>query len=245
VETACPGCGAGAEFEARTVQVLRGSCPGCGKAFTIVEDDRLTPGGVGGDSGAEGPSGPTSETNAAPSPGASSGPPCGSCGAALTLRSASSEGIQAACGSCGAAFTYVLASPSAPGPRRSFAPRRGPPRDEGSGFGPPRSRPCRECGGPLRFSTDAEGNVTGECSSCGNRFTLPPRPRYGGGSDRPERRGPGRGFSPSYRGGGRWPGRGGGGSRPYRSSGSRPDRRERAADDDEDGDRRRRRPRRT
>ena len=113
---------------------------------------------------------------------------------------------------------------------------RGPPRDA------PRSRPCRECGGQLTFSTGPDGAIVGECASCGNRFSLPPRRDgdrggYGGGGYG------GRSYSgrrPGFRpgGGGRppWGRSGGGGGRPF-------NRRPRSDGDEGDRRPRRRRPR--
>ena len=63
----------------------------------------------------------------------------------------------------------------------------------------PRSRPCRQCGAPLRFTTNEEGLLVGECEACGNRFTLPPRTEGGrreGGFGRDDRGSRGRRFGP-------------------------------------------------
>lgn len=247
----CPTCGAAAEFTSRQVRAVHGSCGACGGDFTIVEpnapaDAPDAPEEVSDPSSAgDGPEpGRTHRGSVMPS---LSAPPCRRCGAPLALRSWTGESAEAACPSCGATVEYRTMPP-----RRE--PQRGPWRDFGGrGPSPPRSgpglrgKPCRECGGPLAFSTDAAGVVTGECSSCGNRFTLPPRstgrdPR--GPRDRRERFS--RGYSPRSR---RPPGRRGEGEdrpgrareRPRRPFGRRPWGDD--AEGDESRERRRRRSR--
>lgn len=243
----CPDCGAEAGFVERNARVLQGSCAGCGRTFTIVQE-------VSADAGAFPPAAPAAtpgvseEGPAAPAPPTAPGPACGVCGSSLALRSMSETSFEARCGSCGTAFTYVLATSPGGFARAPFPARRGPAEEGGPRYGAPRSRPCRECGGPLRFTTDPDGNVTGECTSCGNRFTLPPRREFGGGrGDRGDRRGPARSYSRASRGPGRWsPRREGDRPRPFNSNGPAYRRRERRPepDDDEDDSRRRRRPRR-
>jgi hypothetical protein len=250
METSCPDCGGAAELVARPSRVLQGTCAGCGRSFTMLQDASADgPGGsMAGSATTPGEPGSTLASSAAgsavPPVG---GPECASCGAPLTLRSSSESTLEANCASCGSTFRYELA-------QRPFRSRSGPredrPRsDARGGFGPQRTaRPCRECGAPLRFSTTADGMVTGECTSCGNRFTLPPRREFGGGrEDRDRRPRTGRSFPSGDRGGNpRWRPRGAGGPRPsYRGAPSRFRRTERRGDDeDDDGERRRRRPRR-
>lgn len=228
----CPDCGAPLEFNSATARVLHGDCGGCGHAFTILEGLPAIP---------QAPSNaPAAETDVP-----EGGPACGKCGAPLTLRSASEDTLEAVCSGCESEFTYTL--DTAPGP--SGPPRRPtrfePETERRGGFDRPPSRPCRECGGTLQFTSTPDGLVTGECAQCGNRFTLPPR-REGGGRSRYGRPGGG-GFRPQYgrgrgysRDGARGgpPPRSGGGSRPYRRRSSFQD------EGDDDSDRRRRRPRR-
>ncbi|MGP8078121.1 MAG: hypothetical protein ACLQD8_03800 [Thermoplasmata archaeon] len=233
----CPDCGASVEFSAATARVLHGDCSGCGHAFTILEGMPPIPPGQPAaqpDEGAEG---------AAPD-----APACGSCGASLTVRAASDTTLEAVCTACSSHFSYTLAT----APLEREPPRKArrfePVSEERGGFERPPSRPCRECGGALQFTTTAEGLVTGECAQCGNRFTLPPRREDGGRGGRPPFRRPGGGgFRPRYGSGGGGYSRGGGRGGPPRSEGgSRPYRRREAPrdDDDDDSDRRRRRPRR-
>jgi hypothetical protein len=247
--SSCPDCGNPAEFVARPLRVYQGTCSGCGHTFTIVGD---TPAELSESPGA-GPAEPSGSPTGPPS-GASGprgtpsaqGPPCGNCGSSLALRSTSDSTIEGSCASCGSSFSFELARPGFR-PRGGEREERGPPGGR-PGFGPSRARPCRECGAPLRFSTGTDGTVTGECTSCGNRFTLPRRREFDRGGEGRETRGrPGRPFSPGYRGSARWQPRAGGDRRPsYRAAPTRFRRRERGGDDDEDdeGDRRRRRPRR-
>jgi hypothetical protein len=234
----CPDCGATVEFSASTARVLHGDCSGCGHAFTILEGLPAIPQALA--SAAE-------EGEAAASP---EGPACGSCGEVMVVRTASDTTLDAVCSGCGSHFSYALAT--APAEREpARRPRRFEPVErERGGFerDRPPSRPCRECGGALQFSTGEDGMVTGECAQCGNRFTLPPR-REGGGRDggRPPFRRPGGagGFRPRYGGGGGGYSRGGERRGPPRSGGSSFRRRPPRDDDDDDGaDRRRRRPRR-
>ncbi len=238
----CPDCGTAMEYDARTTTVLTGTCGGCGHELTVLQAGSM-PSPEGGAPAAESAGEGATETSRSwkTASQALAGPPCQACGASLTFRSSGGSGIEATCTGCGAVSSYV---PAGMAPRES--PRRGAPRaersdDSGPGFRSSNARPCRECGGPLRFSTAPDGTISGECGSCGNRFTLPPRREFdggrggggGGGGRRFEQRGPPRGKF-----GGR------GGSRPY----SRPPGggyRRREGSDDGDGDERpRRRPRR-
>lgn len=229
MSNSCPDCGATVEFSATPARVLHGDCAGCGHAFTILEGMPPIPPGRA--------SGPSEGAGAGTAPEV---PACGTCGAPLSIRTSSDTTLEAVCTSCSSRFSYSLETP--PSDREpARRPRRfEPAARERGGYDRPPSRPCRECGGTLQFTTTPDGLVTGECAQCGNRFTLPPR-REGGG--RPPFRRPGRsGFRPRYGGGGGYsrggPPRSGGGSRPYR-------RRDSSRDDDEDDDgRRRRRPRR-
>ncbi len=248
MDASCPECGGSAELAARTSRVFTGSCAGCGHTFLVVQEapseglgSPAEDGGVSTGQARTGVAGPTAES-------LGDGPSCGKCGAALSLRASSAESIQGSCVSCGATFSYELARPSFP-PRAGGGRRdHGRPGD-GPGFGSSRARPCRECGAPLRFSTGPDGTVTGECTSCGNRFTLPQRREYDRGrGSRDRRSGSGGGFAPREGGPRGWQRRREGGGRPNFRGAAGGYRRPRPRDDedegDEDGDRRRRRPRR-
>jgi len=244
MSSSCPHCGAAVEFAGRDARILTGTCTDCSGTFTIVQE-------ASSGSDASGVVSPTGLPEGGPA-GRSAPLPsslnCSDCGSSLVLRSTSKATIEAECPECRSTLTYSLGGPSeAPerGRRPSFV-RSG---DEGRRpFSPASARPCRECGGPLRFSTAPDGTVTGECVACGNRFSLGPRRESGPVRGRWEDRGGGArggGFS-RYRGsrgppsGGdrRGPPRYGGSSRPYK-------RRERPSDGDDapDENRRRRRPR--
>jgi hypothetical protein len=234
----CPDCGTAIEFEAHPVTRLTGTCSGCGHLWTAYRLDEGRPSSPGDgaprnlEEVAEGGAMEDEDDVVVPV----EGPPCPSCGASLTFRAGSGPGVEATCAGCGAVTQYVPAglTPREPPARHG----RSDDRPVGPGFRPANARPCRECGGALQFTTAPDGTISGECRSCGNRFTLPPRRESRGGwGPRPGR------FSPGG-GRGRFPSRGGGGSRPYGrpSGGGYRDRRPR--DDDED-DRPRRRPRRT
>lgn len=241
MNSSCPDCGTEVGFEERTARVRQGTCPGCGHRLTLLSDaEAPTDGGTPptssrspGSEGGDGPEGPGAG-------GPKEGPACEQCGTSLELSTAEGS-IEAHCRSCGTTLTYVLAPAPSEEDRPSFRPRGRPPRDEGGPGAPRRGRPCRECGGPLTFSTDRDGNVTGECASCGNRFTLPPRRegpggrRFGAGGFRP-----GRGSYGPSREGGRW-GRQGPRARPSRYRGRPPDRARTDEDDDDARPRRRRR----
>ncbi len=218
--SSCPGCGAAVEFAPRSVLAVHGTCGACGGTFTIVQPEAVvgqptpTPqsGELGGAPGRAREGGGTApQTTALP------GPPCRNCGTALALRRWTRDTAEAVCPSCGESVAYRTGYPSRGPPREGFGGR-----DRARPFPAPRGRPCRECGGPLTFSTDAAGVVTGTCAKCGNRFTLPPRSRdrREGPGGRPERFS--RGFPSRYR---RVP--------------------DRSEEDEERSDRRRGRPRRT
>ncbi len=190
----CPECGADAVFEERAARLLQGSCPDCGRAFTILQHASEHAPALG-DVPATAGAAPALDEDGVPR-AAPDGPACGVCGTTLAVRASSETSLEVTCPSCETRVSYVLDRPEARPRERRFVevsrggPRedRGPPREDRGGPRDdregPRARPCRECGGPLSFTTDAEGNVSGECASCGNRFTLPPRPRFGGGGGR-------------------------------------------------------------
>ncbi len=235
----CPGCGAEVSYAVQEARVLTGTCADCHRVTTLVEG----PLAVGTARAVDGEEGPTPEATAP-----AGGPECAECGTALLITAREDGMLQVNCPECETVTTFVpegSAAPPSHRPRedRPERPRR---RDDAAGEGAPNARPCRQCGAPLRFTTDEAGVLTGECTSCGNRFTLPPRRE--GGSDRRERGG---GYSPrgppryGRRPGG-WSG-GGSGGRP-RYGGSTGGYRRREAGSDEGGSddegRRRRRPRR-
>jgi len=243
----CPDCGAEIGVVERAARVLHGTCGDCGSTFTIVRDAPPTAGTVASAPvPASSPplSVPLASAPAVSAPPARPHPPafaptCRSCGAELALRASSDTSFEARCSSCRSTVTYVLSRPRA-APTTPASPRPIPGGRGGPG-GPAlsKARPCRECGGPLRFSTDPQGNVRAECSTCGNRFTLPPRREFGGGGG-PRRAE--RSFDASYRRSNRWirkpdrlP-RFRGSIGAYRPSGSRP-----GHDQDPRAERRRRR----
>ncbi len=225
----CPECGTSMDFEQRDVRLRTGTCPSCAKEFAFVEgttvSSRLgTP--------PSGPAGPSGEGTSV-SEGTEGGPECEECGSLLSFREGKGGSLEAVCADCETTTVFV--------PKREAArPERERERPERLDAGAPRSRPCRKCGAPLRFSTGDDGMLVGECEACGNRFTLPPRDdRPGGGrSDRGGPRygrreyRPGPGSRPPYqsRGGDR-------GGRPFRGS----DRRGPPRLDDDDNRRKRRR----
>lgn len=223
----CPDCSAELAYEEQPARLLTGHCAGCGKDVTLVAEYRVAAPRTAGAANPESDDA-TDDVRVA----GLSGPECEECGTPLDVR-ISGDTVEAECTECETTLKFVSAerAPERAPMDRGRRPSR--PFGEGREEGPPRSRPCRQCGGALEFTTGDDGVVTGSCSSCGNRFTLPPR-REGGGS----RDFRGGGFrSGGYRGGGY---RGGGRSYGARSSdrgggrsyGRRP------ADDD---DRRRRR----
>jgi hypothetical protein len=236
----CPHCGASTSFSAQDARLLHGTCSACGVTSTIVQ-------GAPGVELSMAPGTPAAPTHpgkgSAPEPSSAEGPPCPVCGTALVLRSWSANSVEADCTSCSSTTRYRAMREE--GRPERFTPRaaRGPELDERG----PRGRPCRECGGPLTFSTDAEGTLTGECAQCGNRFTLPARQGFERRSGPPRDRGGG--FRGGYAPRGRRPGGWGTGARPDRfRRGTGPPTRFRRRDDDADEDagpeRRRRRPRR-
>jgi hypothetical protein len=180
----------------------------------------------------------TAEPGTVPS-GGPAGPACAECGGPLTIE-IDGRTLTAECDSCDTTIQFFQGDPdsrpSRPPRERSFdGPRR---EGGGEGFRPMNARPCRQCGAPLKFTTGEDGVLTGECESCGNRFTLPPRRDSGrGGFGGPGRRGPPGRFAP------RRDYRSGGDRRPPRPGGSRYRPRDRDSSEGDD-ERPRRRPRR-
>jgi len=228
----CPDCGTSMEFEERSVRLRTGVCPSCAKEFAFVEGATVSKHLGSPPAGAETSPSPEGEEGELAA-GVDSGLECEECGSPLTVEPGENGTLKVGCPECETVAVFVPKG-------EEGRPERSPPRDrrrfdqEG-----PRGRPCRQCGAPLRFSTGDDGMLIGECASCGNRFTLPPRPggRGGGGGFRS---GPGYGrrdFRPGRREGSRYSSRGPG-RRPYRKDG----RRDRAGDNDsEERPRRRRR----
>ncbi len=193
----CPDCGEAIELTDREVRLRTGTCGACHHEFTLVAGAALPiPEGaaVGG----------VIPSAAAPEP-PEGGPECADCGGPLLFRARSDGSLEARCDECETTAIYVVRG--APSEERTERRPRAPSFDRDAGGGLPRGRPCRQCGAPLRFTTNDEGSLVGECDACGNRFTLPPRsdsprgpPRYGGGGRPGGRRfGPPRG-RPSYGG---------------------------------------------
>ncbi len=189
---ACPDCGVDVEYTPRPVRLLSGTCPGCGKTSLLI---------AGADTSVERlPSGPAVPEESPteelpPEAGAADSPTCALCGGQLAFNVPSETEVVVECSGCHERSTYIL--------RQGFGERPSPPRpsrgrpETGRGrfADRPNARPCRECGGPLTFSTNDDGLVTGECGSCGNRFTLPPRRGPPGRNDRSFGRGQG-GYAP-------------------------------------------------
>jgi hypothetical protein len=243
----CPGCGAEVSYTVQETRVLTGTCADCHRVTTLVEG----PLPLGTAAPGEGEDTPSME---APTPVAG-GPECAECGSPLAVAAREDGMLTVSCAECETTTTFVPEGSAPPPPPRERAgrsdryerPRR---RDDSEGEGAPNARPCRQCGAPLKFTTDAEGVLTGECASCGNRFTLPPRRDSGygrgdrGGGDRYGSRGP-----PRY---GRRPGgyssrSGGAGGRPRYGGSSGGNRRRDDAwggGSSDDDTRRKRRPRR-
>jgi hypothetical protein len=175
------------ELASQPAQLLTGTCAGCGHSFTmlegVVEAGRGERRSQSSGSSAE----DTAEESESPT-----GPPCSLCGAPLEI-SASPGGLSAVCSGCSSAFQFVLRT-DAERPVRRAPIRESYRREDRNGPEGPRARPCRNCGGPLQFTTSPEGLVTGTCASCGNRFTLPPR-REEGGRNRGGRSGPRGGYA--------------------------------------------------
>ncbi len=236
MSSSCPHCGASVEFRGRTLEIQEASCSACGRASVVASPP--SPDAQGAAAGAAALGVPSA--------------PCWDCGAALTFAVLPGHRLEAHCESCGRETVLSVAAagpgPSETGeedgeeddeeaeeesddaPRRRPGPaRRGPPRggDRRPPFrrnAPPggNARPCRQCGGVLSFEANEDGTTTGRCSSCGNTFTMHPRPEGARG-----------GFA-------RRPGWGGRPSGPPRY-GDRPRRPYRRRDDDEDERPRRRR----
>lgn len=225
--SSCPECGAEVAYSVEEARVLTGTCDACHKVTTLLQG--TVPLGTGSGSGATGESAPAT----------AEGLECSECGSALTVEASTDGSLEVRCPECETVARFVPEGAKTEDrddrpPRREFRDRGDRPRG-----GAPNSRPCRQCGAPLTFTTDENGQLTGECSSCGNRFTLPPRrDRFsGGGRSGPPRYG-GRSSGGYNRGGGRGWSSGGSGYR----GGGRSDRR-RDADSDDDDRPRRRRPR--
>lgn len=229
----CPECGAAVEFTSQKTEVLQGECTACHHAYVLlpVESPIEHLGAAEGAKEAEEAAEELDEEEE------ESLLPCPTCGEGLELETAGPDRLTATCGSCGAVVRFRRESEEAEGEEPMARPMRGPSRRGDAGAEPPRARPCRQCGAPLRFETNADQTVTGRCESCGNEFTLPPR-REGGGAR--FGRGGGGGYSRFPRGGGRFGkprfgGRSEGPRRGGRFRGSR--------DDDHEGTERRRRRR--
>jgi hypothetical protein len=240
--SSCPECGAEVSYAVEEARVLTGTCDSCHKVTTLLQG--TVPLGTGG----------ASEASEGGVPATAEGLECSECGGGLTVEATSDGSLEVRCAECETVAKFVPegAKPEITDerpPRREFRDRgdrggdRGGDRQRG---GAPNSRPCRQCGAPLTFTTDENGQLTGECSSCGNRFTLPPRRDNfsGGGRSGPPRYG-GRSSGGYSRGGS-----GGGGGRGWSSGGSgyrggaRTDRRREGSRDSDDDERpRRRRPR--
>jgi DNA-directed RNA polymerase subunit M/transcription elongation factor TFIIS len=233
--SSCPECGAEVTYSVEEARVLTGTCDSCHKVTTLLQG--TVPLGTGVPSDAEAPEGGA--------PATAEGLECSECGSALTVEASADGSLEVRCAECETVARFVpegakSTSPDERPARREFRDRGDRPRG-----GAPNSRPCRQCGAPLTFTTDENGQLTGECSSCGNRFTLPPRRDNfsGGGSRGPPRYG-GRssgGYNRGGSGGGRGWSSGGSG---YRGGGRSSDRRRDSGRDSDDEDRpRRRRPR--
>jgi hypothetical protein len=167
--TTCPSCGEPVSYQVQETRVLTGSCSGCHRVTTLVEG--VLPIGSSPERASGSPEG------ASPSP--SEGPECAECGSVLTIAAREDGMLEVSCAECETTTTFVPEGLGKSGPgtgrrERFERPARGAGRDAG-----PNARPCRQCGAPLTFTTDESGMLTGECASCGNRFTLPPR-RDGG-----------------------------------------------------------------
>jgi DNA-directed RNA polymerase subunit M/transcription elongation factor TFIIS len=194
--SSCPDCGSAMEFEVELSPVRTGSCAACGHTFTLVGGTR----GVQRPAGTDTPEVSSPDTDEDDSDGVESdeaeAPPagvaCPSCGSALIFSADDQGHLGAACSGCEIHYALRPAGDeSRPSRRPSFSDRDR--RDAGPGAVGPRARPCRECGGVLRFSTAPDGGVSAECTSCGNRFSLPPRTDRGDGGGRPFRGGFNRG----------------------------------------------------
>jgi hypothetical protein len=235
MENTCPDCGEEASATERMSRVRSATCSHCGHAFTVIVDTGDAPPAEGGTEGGPAP---------APKLPVLGEMPCEECGEPMAFEIGKGPSIVARCAECETELTFVPGTeeevvrppPNRPMGRSFDRRERDGPRDDRGGSP---ARPCRNCGAPLKFSTEPDGRITGTCDSCGNRFTLPPR-REGGfrGRGGPPGRGGGRGYGgrPSWGGGG-------GRSRPWERGGGGG--RSGGWDRGEGGDdRRRRRPRR-
>lgn len=182
------------EFAEQEVRLRTGRCDACGHEFTFLEGAAPP---VPASSLSEG------EPAAAPAAPAESLLECDECGSPLSMRARRDGSIEARCEECESTTIYVPR-----GAAEEEEEERPPRRRTPEGPGGPRGRPCRQCGAPLRFTTNEEGLLVGECEACGNRFTLPPR--TGGGREGGRFRRGGGPAGRSYgdrRGGSRWGGR--------------------------------------
>jgi hypothetical protein len=215
----CPNCGSPLAWAEGVVRARTGHCDSCDRAFSVLEQSgTAVPVGLAEEGGEEAASAPTVE-----------GLECEECGAPLEIAR-EGAGLRASCPDGHSSQVFMPGrGPRAPRDERGDRGDRG---DRGPS-GPSRARPCRECGGELRFTDLPDGRIQGECSSCGNRFTLMPKrdgPARSGGS---WNRGPGGGGRGG--GGGAWRPRGGG--RRFDGPGRRPFARgppRRRRDNDED-----------
>jgi hypothetical protein len=188
--TPCPSCGAEMEFAERAVVLRTGTCPSCAKEFAYVEGTTLS---------AHLP--PEEEGSGATPVGApvvveGEALECDDCGGPLQVRAGRSGELLVVCEDCETTTAYRAQGAETQPEDRPRRDRRPVPESREG----PRSRPCRRCGAPLRFTTGDDGMLVGECDSCGNRFTLPPR---GGAGRESGFRGPPRGRYGSPRGRGR------------------------------------------
>ena len=168
----CPECGTEMVFEEHEVRLRTGTCPSCAKEFAVVEGrtvaSRLA--------STKATAGPETFPERPGERGAVGTPACEDCGAPLVVREGRNGSLEATCEDCDTTTVFV--------PRPEAMQREGRrERPDRLVAGAPRGRPCRKCGGPLRFSTDDTGMLVGECESCGNRFVLPPRSGGQGGVD--------------------------------------------------------------
>ncbi len=236
MSVSCPGCGQEVPVTEREVTLLSGACPGCARDVVVWSS-------TAGAAPTEAPPEPASALSISHQDGDED------CDGTLSLVVGDKGRLVGTCSDCGSEFVFALEHEAEESeesddeeerPRPAF--RRPAPRGDRPSFDDreaPRGRPCRKCGGTLRFETGDDGNVTGTCTSCGNTFTLPPRrdDRGGGGGYRGGGGGGYRGGGGGYRGGG-----GGGFRGPPR--GGRPPFRRRTSDRDGGDDERPRRRRR-
>jgi hypothetical protein len=244
----CPQCNADVVYTAHPGTILLGHCDACGESLTLLS----------GSPAIIDPNAPVVEATphgrkhgGKTAPEAAPSIECPSCDGPLSVRWNPDNNLETTCPSCNLTVTYMAEGSPGFRPPMVEAPRarqwRGGDRTASDRGAPPAertARPCRQCGAPLRFSTSPDGTVQGECTACGNRFSMAPRPdgpRGGGGRGGP------RSFGGPPRRGGFGGGRGfsrGGPPGARRFSPRGPPRRDDDNDDDDGGDRRRRRPRR-